>query len=110
MYLAGLQANALLEGLAEVLIGWHLIQHAEIAVEAISEAGDADGACYVGKVASARWFAKTVLPRAASRRSLVATETGALMDLPDAAVWRPAGVSDRICASLTLVRPVSIER
>ena len=85
VYLAGLHANALLEGLAEVLIGWLLIQHAEIALEAIGDAGDADRDFYVGKVASARWFAKTVLPRAALRRSLAEAETGALMDLPDAA-------------------------
>ena len=85
VYLAGLHANALLEGLAEVLIGWLLIQHAEIALEVIGDAGDADRDFYVGKVASARWFAKTVLPRAALRRSLAEAETGALMDLPDAA-------------------------
>ena len=85
VYLAGLHANALLEGLAEVLIGWLLIQHAEISLKAIGEADDADRNFYVGKVASARWFAKTVLPRAALRRSLAEAETGALMALPDEA-------------------------
>jgi len=85
VYLAGLHANALLEGLAEVLIGWLLIQHAEISLQAMTEADEDDRSFYQGKVASARWFAKTVLPRAALRRSLAEAETGMLMELPDAA-------------------------
>jgi len=83
VYLAGLHANSLLEGLAEVLIGWLLIQHAEISLEAIAEADEADRSFYEGKIASARWFSKTVLPRAALRRSLAEADTGTLMDLAD---------------------------
>jgi alkylation response protein AidB-like acyl-CoA dehydrogenase len=82
IYKTGLHTTPLLESLAEVIIGWLLIRHAEVALKALPDAGEADRAFYEGKIASARYFAKTVLPEAALRRSLAETEDGALMDLP----------------------------
>ncbi|MCJ7779878.1 MAG: acyl-CoA dehydrogenase, partial [Acidimicrobiia bacterium] len=81
IYKTGLHTTSLLESLAEVVIGWLLIRHADIAIEAMPEASKADRAFYEGKVASARYFAKTVLPKAKLRRTLAETEDGALMDL-----------------------------
>ena len=63
-------------------IGWLLIRHAEVALEALPEATGDDATFYEGKVASARWFAKSVLPKAALRRRLAEEETGEIMDLP----------------------------
>lgn len=85
IYKTGLQTTSLLESLAEVVMGWLLIRHADVALEAMDEASDADRAYYEGKVASARYFAKTVLPKAALRRTLAETEDAAIMDLAEEA-------------------------
>jgi alkylation response protein AidB-like acyl-CoA dehydrogenase len=85
LYRAGLHTNALLEGLAEVVIGWLLLRHAEIAHEALPGAPAKDRGFYKGKIASARWFAANVLPKAALRRTLAESEQGDLMTLPDEA-------------------------
>ena len=45
--------------------------------------GDADRAFYEGKVASARFFAREVLPRLASDRRIVDATTLDLMTLPE---------------------------
>ncbi len=79
IYKPALHANDLLESLAELLIGWLLIRHAEIAEASRA----ADEAFYDGKVASARYFARTVLPKSALRRELAETEDGLLMALED---------------------------
>ncbi len=79
IYKPALHTNHLLESLAELVIGWLLIRHAEIAET--SQAGDE--AFYAGKVASARYFIRTVLPKAALRRELVETEDASLMDLAE---------------------------
>ncbi|MFH1330043.1 MAG: acyl-CoA dehydrogenase [Actinomycetota bacterium] len=85
LYKVGLHTNALLESLAEAVMGWLLLRHAEIAHEALSGASPKDQAFYEGKIASARWFAANVLPRAALRRTLAEAEQGELMALSDEA-------------------------
>ncbi len=81
IYKAGLHTTPLLESLAEVIIGWLLIRHADVALEALPDASESDRAFYEGKIASARYFARTVLPKATLRRELAQTEDGGLMDL-----------------------------
>jgi len=81
IYKTGLHTTPLLESLAEVIMGWLLIRHADVAVEALPEASESDRAFYGGKIASARYFARTVLPKATLRRELAQTEDGGLMDL-----------------------------
>ena len=81
IYKTGLHTTPLLESLAEVTMGWLLIRHADVAVEALPEASESDRAFYEGKIASARYFARTVLPKATLRRELAQTEDGGLMDL-----------------------------
>ena len=73
----GLHANALLESIAEVVIAWRLLRHAEIAIEKIDE-----DPFYKGKVESARWLLDDVAPKIAARRDAAASEDGSLMDLP----------------------------
>jgi len=85
LYKLGLHANTLLESVAEVTIGWLLLRHAEVALEALPEAGDRDIAFYEGKVASARFFSRHALPKTRIRREAAEQEDGALMDMPDEA-------------------------
>ncbi len=82
VYKAGLHANPLLESLSELLIGWRLLVHAEIATAALEGANPDDRAFYEGKVASGRWFAANVLPGIGLRRARAEGEDGALMELP----------------------------
>jgi alkylation response protein AidB-like acyl-CoA dehydrogenase len=85
VYNAALHANSLLESLAELLMGWLLVRHAEIALAAVADARGADRFFLEGKVAAARWFAANVLPKAELRRTLAEQEQGDLMELTDAA-------------------------
>ncbi|NQV06336.1 acyl-CoA dehydrogenase [bacterium] len=81
IYKVGLHTNSMLDSLSEVVIGWLLIKHAEIALAALDGATGADVGFYEGKVASARWFARTVLPKTARRRRLAEEEQGEVMAL-----------------------------
>jgi hypothetical protein len=85
IYKTALHTNALLESLSEVVISWLLLRQAEIASAALPEAGDADRAFYEGKLASARFFARTNLPKARLRREAAEVEDAALMELADEA-------------------------
>ncbi|MGC2240938.1 MAG: acyl-CoA dehydrogenase, partial [Acidimicrobiia bacterium] len=77
IYLVGLQTNALLASVAEMIISWQLLRQAEIALPKTSE-----DPFYRGKVASARWFVDHAAVAVAGRRSLADSEDGAVMDLP----------------------------
>lgn len=92
IYKAGLHTNGLLESFSEVVIGWLLLRHAELASSALanlpddgSDATAAERAFYEGKIASARFFALHALPKAAARREAAEREDGALMLMADAA-------------------------
>ncbi len=85
LYRAALHLNALLESLSEVVIGWLLLRHAEVALEAIDGADGEDRAFYEGKIAAARFFARHALPKARPRREAAEAEDGALMEMADAA-------------------------
>lgn len=85
LYLTALHTNDLLESLAEVVMGWLLLRHAEVALEAISEADEADRAFYEGKIASARFFAAHAFPKARLRLEAAEAEDGALMEMSDEA-------------------------
>ncbi len=78
VYRVGLHANALLESMAEVVIAWQLLCHAEIAA-------GTDTPFHRGKVASARFFVPHVAPKIAARRVAAQAEDGALMDMDEAA-------------------------
>jgi alkylation response protein AidB-like acyl-CoA dehydrogenase len=92
IHLAGLHTTAFLFSLAEVTIAWLLLRQAGVAAarHADLEGGaapapgrdrDDELAFYAGKVATARWFARSVLPKVAMRRGVAAQEDGALMAL-----------------------------
>jgi hypothetical protein len=77
IYKVGLHTNALLESLAEVVIAWQLMRHAEIAIGRVEE-----DPFYAGKVESARWFLRLAGPQVAARREAAAAEDGSLMRVP----------------------------
>ncbi|MDJ0496337.1 MAG: acyl-CoA dehydrogenase [Acidimicrobiia bacterium] len=85
MYKLALHANALLESASEVTIGWLLLRHAEVALDALPEAEARDKAFYEGKIASARFFARHALPKAKTRQLEATREDGALMEMADEA-------------------------
>jgi hypothetical protein len=77
VYKAGLHTNHLLESLAETVVAWLMLRHAEIAVEKAD-----DDPYYRGKVESARWFLRHAAPKAGLRRAAAAAEDGSLMKVP----------------------------
>jgi hypothetical protein len=89
IYRVGLNTTRLLLALGDLLIGWLLARQAEIAQARLDEAaaatGPADRAFYEGKIAAARFFAATVLPRLAAEREIAEATTLDLMDLPEEA-------------------------
>ena len=85
IYKTGLHTTSFLFSLAELTIGWLLLRQGEIAAAKLDEADGNDQDFYTGKVASARWFARTVLPKAQLRREQAEAEDAALMDVPAAA-------------------------
>ena len=87
IYKAGLNTTRLLMALGDLVIGWLLLTHAEIALRKLDEiaAGAVDHDFYAGKVGAARFFAATVLPRLAAERKVAEETTLDLMDLPEGA-------------------------
>ena len=85
VYRVGLRSVPFLLSVADLLIGWLLLWHAEVALDAIA-AGNAtqrDGAFYRGKVAAAVFFAETVLPRLAADRVVIESLGLAAMELDE---------------------------
>jgi alkylation response protein AidB-like acyl-CoA dehydrogenase len=76
----------LLLSVGDLLIGWRLLKHAEIAVVALDAGASAkDVPFYEGKVAVSSFFAKTVLPELAARRAIVENADNDLMEIDEAA-------------------------
>lgn len=84
VYHAGLQGNRILFALADLIVGWLLIRHAAAAIRGRAQRPE-DKAFYEGKIASARYFAREVLPGLTLARKLVEQSTLDLMAVPDEA-------------------------
>ncbi|HEY5361757.1 MAG TPA: acyl-CoA dehydrogenase [Streptosporangiaceae bacterium] len=86
IYRAGLNTTRLLLALGDLVIGWLLAWQADVALARLDEgAGPADRAFYEGKVAAARFFAATVLPRLAAEREIAEATSLDVMELPEEA-------------------------
>ena len=83
----GLNTTRLLLALGDLVVGWLLVRQSEVATAALdtSSASAADTAFYQGKIAAARFFAQSVLPRLAAEREIAESTTTDLMELPEAA-------------------------
>jgi alkylation response protein AidB-like acyl-CoA dehydrogenase len=84
IYRVGLRAVPFLLSMADLLIGWLLLWHAEVALDALG-AGPSDraGAFYRGKVTAAVFFADTVLPRLAADRVALEAQSLVAMELDE---------------------------
>jgi alkylation response protein AidB-like acyl-CoA dehydrogenase len=85
VYKVGEHAVTLLMSVGDLLIGYLLLRQAMVAAAALPAAVGKDADFYTGKMAVARWFARTVLPELASRRAVVESADLSLMDVPEAA-------------------------
>jgi alkylation response protein AidB-like acyl-CoA dehydrogenase len=86
IYKVGLNTTRLLMALGDLICAWLLLRGAEAALHRLNEqlTGD-EKAFYEGKVASGRWFARTVLPKLAAERAIAEATDLAVMDLDEAA-------------------------
>ena len=87
IYKVGLSSRRILLALGDLIVGWLLQRQAEVALAALArdDISEADRRFYQGKVATARFFAREVLPRLSSDRRIVESTTLDLMDLPEEA-------------------------
>jgi hypothetical protein len=70
----------------DLVIGWLLLRQAEVALKALDAgASGKDVDFYQGKVAAARFFARTVLPKIAAERQIAEATDNSLMDVPESA-------------------------
>ncbi len=84
LYHVGLQGNRVLMSVAEVIIGWLLVRHAAVALER-TRVNPGDKAFYAGKLASARWFCREVLPGISHAARMVEHSALDLMEVPEEA-------------------------
>ena len=88
VYKVGQQSVRLLLAFGDLIIGWLLARQAEVAGRALDNAdalSEADRDFYTGKLAAARFFATTVLPRLESDRKIIEATTNDLMEVPEGA-------------------------
>jgi alkylation response protein AidB-like acyl-CoA dehydrogenase len=86
VYKVGLNTTRLLMGLGDLICAWLLLRGAEVALHQLNaELIPSEKAFYEGKVASGRWFARTVLPKLAAERSIAEATDLVMMDLNEAA-------------------------
>jgi alkylation response protein AidB-like acyl-CoA dehydrogenase len=86
LYRVGLESVRFLLAVGDLLIGWLLLNEAEIALNALDgEVSDRDRAFYTGKVAVAKFFTKNVLPRLTAERTIIEAVDLAVMDLREEA-------------------------
>lgn len=83
IYRTGQNTTRLLLSLGDLVVGWLLLREAEVALDRVGSAGGRDREFYLGKVAAARFFARTVLPELSARRAIAQETDNELMDLPD---------------------------
>jgi alkylation response protein AidB-like acyl-CoA dehydrogenase len=82
----GQHTVSLLMSVGDLLIGWQLIKHAEVAIGKLDSGASAkDVPFYEGKLAVASFFVKNVLPELTARRAIVEAADNSLMEIPEAA-------------------------
>ncbi len=86
LYKVGQNTTRLLLGAGDLVVGWLLLRQAEVALNALEgEVSPKDRDFYEGKVAAASFFARNVLPRLASERTIAEATDNALMDVSESA-------------------------
>jgi hypothetical protein len=83
LYKVGLNATRLLMSIGDLLIGWLLLQQADVATAALAAgARERDVPFYMGKVAGARWFVRNRLPLLTSERYVCEHTDDDIMTMP----------------------------
>jgi alkylation response protein AidB-like acyl-CoA dehydrogenase len=85
IYKVGLTSVRFLLAVGDLLIGWRLLVQADIAQAALATAPAKDEAFYQGKIATARFFARNMLPNLTALRGIIDTIDDGVMQLPEAA-------------------------
>ena len=86
IYKVGLNTTRLLMASGDLIIGWLLLRQAEVALAALEgDPSERDRAFYLGKVETARWFARNRLPLLAAERVITEGTTLDVMELPEEA-------------------------
>ncbi|MEU0545536.1 acyl-CoA dehydrogenase [Nocardia sp. NPDC005978] len=83
LYKVGLGSVRFLMSVGDLLIGWQLLQQAEVAIKALDN-GSTE-AFYTGKVATAQFFARNILPELTSTRTVLSNLDNDIMELDEAA-------------------------
>jgi len=84
IYKVGLNTSRLLMATGELIIAWLLLRQADIAQTKLANAGR-DTEFYNGKIASAKFFVRSVLPHISVERAVVESETGEIMNISESA-------------------------
>jgi alkylation response protein AidB-like acyl-CoA dehydrogenase len=86
LYRVGLESVPFLMAVGDLLIGWLLLRQAETALHALDgDPSPADKAFYAGKVTTAKFFVKNMLPRLTAERGIAANVDLAVMQLREEA-------------------------
>jgi hypothetical protein len=85
IYKVGLASVRFLLAVGDLLIGWRLLEQAGVAHAALASAPTDSEAFYQGKIATAQFFAKNMLPTLTALRGIIESLDEAIMGLPEAA-------------------------
>src|SRR5487761_1686412 len=88
IYKVGQQSVRLLLAFGDLIVAWLLARQAEVAGRALDNEDtltESDRGFYTGKLASARFFTTTVLPRLESDRKIIEETSNDLMEVPEGA-------------------------
>jgi alkylation response protein AidB-like acyl-CoA dehydrogenase len=86
LYRVGLESVRFLLAVGDLLIGWLLLRHAEVALAALDrDPAATDRSFYNGKIAAAKFFVNNMLPRLTADRGIAANVDLAIMDLREEA-------------------------
>jgi hypothetical protein len=85
IYKVGLASVRFLLAVGDLLIGWRLLEQAGVAHAALASAPTDSEAFYQGKIATAEFFAKNMLPTLTALRGIIESLDEAIMGLPEAA-------------------------
>ncbi len=83
LYKVGLGSVRFLLAVGDLLIGWQLLVQAEVAIKALDNGSTEP--FYTGKVATAQFFARNVLPELTSVRTVLSNLDNDIMELDEAA-------------------------
>ncbi|OLT38737.1 butyryl-CoA dehydrogenase [Saccharomonospora sp. CUA-673] len=85
VYKVGQHSVRLLMSAGDLIVGWKLLEQAEIALGKLDGASAKDKSFYEGKIAVASFFAKQVLPELTARRAIAEAADNDLMEVDEAA-------------------------